>query len=147
MNIVGLPFSQGTGIIIPSCRLAIPTSAANKEGAWAFLKYMLLSEHGEYTESPYCPILQAEYERLVEHYVEAIDAGKLMIDGEYVTDKSYISEFDQLLNGAHGIYDMSSPEYEIVHSGAEPFFNGYQTANQAAANIYSRLGIYVAEQS
>jgi len=147
MNIVGLPFSQGTGIIIPSCRLAVPTAAANKEGAWAFLKYMLLSEYGAYMESPYCPILKAEYERLVEHDVEKIDDGKLMINGEYVTEKSYISEFDQLLNGVYGMYDMGSLEYEIVRSGAEPFFNGYQTADQVAANIYSRLSIYLAEQS
>ncbi len=146
MNIVGLPSSQGTGIIIPSCRLAIPASAANKEGAWAFLKYMLLSEYDAYLESPYCPILKAEYERLVEHDVEKIDAGELRINGEYVTEKSYISEFDQLLNGVYGMYDMGAPEYEIVRNGAEPFFNGYQTADQVAANIYSRLSIYLAEQ-
>ncbi len=147
MNIVGLPFSQGTGIIVPSCRLAIPAAATNKEGAWAFLKYMLLSEYNAYLESPYCPILKAEYERLVEHDVEKIDAGELKINGEYVTEKSYISEFDQLLNNVYGMYDMGSPEYEIVRSGAEPFFNGYQTADQVAANIYSRLSIYLAEQN
>lgn len=146
MNIVGLPFIQGTGIVVPSCRLAIPTSAENKEGAWAFLKYMLLSEYDAYLESPYCPILKAEYERLVEHDVEKIDAGELMINEEYITEKSYISEFDQLLNGVCGMYDMGAPEYEIVRSGAEPFFSGYQTANQVAANIYSRLSIYFAEQ-
>lgn len=146
MNIVGLPFNQGTGIIVSSCRLAIPASAANKEGAWAFLKYMLLSEYDAYAESPYCPILKAEYERLVEHYVEAIDAGRLMINGEYVTEKSYISEFDQLLNGVYGMYDMGAPEYEIVRDGAGTFFNGYQTVEQVAANIHSRLSICLAEQ-
>lgn len=146
MNIVGLPFNQGTGIIVPSCRLAIPASAANKEGAWAFLKYMLLSEYDAYAESPYCPILKAEYERLVEHYVEAIDAGRLMINGEYVTEKSYISEFDQLLNGVYGMYDMGAPEYEIVRDGAGTFFNGHQTVEQVAANIHSRLSICLAEQ-
>ena len=147
MSIVGLPFSQGTGIIIPSCRLAIPASADNKEGAWEFLKYMLLSEYGTYLESPYCPILKAEYERLVDHDVQKIDAGELKINEEYVTEKSYISEYDQLLSGVYGMYDMRAPEYEIVCSGAEPFFNGYKTVNQVAEDIYSRLSIYHAEQN
>lgn len=147
MKPVGLPFSRGTGIIIPSCRLSIPTSSGNKEGAWEFLKYMLLSEYGTYLESPYCPILKAEYERLVKHDIQKIDAGELKINEEYVTEKSYISEYDQLLSGVYGMYDMGAPEYEIAYSGAEPFFDGYQTANQVAENIYSRLSIYHAEQN
>ena len=78
--------------------------------------------------------------------MEAIDAGRLMINGEYVTEKSYISEFDQLLNGVYGMYDMGAPEYEIVRDGAGAFFNGYQTVEQVAANIHSRLSICLAEQ-
>ena len=60
---------------------------------------------------------------------------------------SYISEYDQLLGGVYGMYDMRAPEYEIVCSGAEPFFNGYKTVNQVAEDIYSRLSIYHAEQN
>lgn len=145
MALLGLPFSDGTGIIVPSCSIAIPSAAGNKEGAWTFIKYLLLQELGSYSESVYCPILSAEYKRLCDEDTEAIAQQEQKINGELLEDASHIGEFDELLNGINGMYLGNTAAYDIVISCSARYFSGQIGAQETAQDIYSRLGVYYAE--
>ena len=145
MAIFGMPFFEGTGIIVPSCKLAIPKGSENKEGAWEFIKFMLLSEMGTSSSSAYCPLLKAEYERRVSEGYSAVENGGT-INGEPIVDTSHISEFDELVNGVSGVYDSNSTTYTIVLTSAARFFAGQVTSQEAAADIMSRLSLYYSER-
>lgn len=145
MVLLGLPFSDGTGIIVPSCRIAIPSAAGSKAGAWTFIKYLLLQEFGSYSTSAYCPILSAEYKRICAEDTEAIAQQKQKINGEILEDASHIGEFDVLLNGINGMYQGNTATYDIVISCSARYFSGQIGAQEAAQDILSRLGVYYAE--
>lgn len=145
MKIMGMPFYDGLGIIVPSCNLAIPSASSNKDGAWEFIKYMLLNEIGSYAESVYCPMLKEEYENLCVKDEEGIKAGKMRINGENVEDASHIEEFDELLNGVSGMYDGNMYLYEIVSECAGRYFGGQSTSQEAAQDIISRFTLYYNE--
>ena len=145
MAIFGLPFFEGSGIMIPSCQLAIPKGAENKEGAWDFLKFMLFSELGAYSSGAYCPILKAEYERRKNENYAAVENGGTIND-EPLTDTSHIEEFEKLIDNVSGVYDSNSTTYSVILSIASRYFSGQVDAQEAAADILSRLSLYYAER-
>lgn len=145
MKIIGMPFYDGLGIIAPSCNLAIPSASSNKDGAWEFIKYMLLNEVGAYAESVYCPILKEEYEFRCSKDEEGIKAGKMRINGENVEDTSHIEEFNELLNGVSGMYNGNMYLYGIVSECAGHYFGGQSTSQEAAQDIISRFDLYYNE--
>ena len=145
MAIFGLPFFEGSGIMIPSCQLAILKGAENKEGAWDFLKFMLFSELGAYSSGSYCPILKAEYERRKNENYAAVENGGTIND-EPLTDTSHIEEFEKLIDNVSGVYDSNSTTYSVILSIASRYFSGQVDAQEAAADILSRLSLYYAER-
>ena len=146
MVLFGMPFRAEKGVIVPSCTLGIPRSANNKEGAWEFIKFLLLSEKDGCLFSNYCPVLKAGYEKRAEVLREGVDNGTACVNEIMITDYSCFDMFDALLNVPCVAYDSGSKAFEIVVSNAEPYFAGHITAQKAAADIVSTLKIYYSEQ-
>lgn len=146
MALFGMPFRAEKSVITSSCTLGIPRSANNKEGAWEFIKFLLLSEQDGRLYSGFCPILKAGCEKRAEVLREGIDRGTASVNGIKITDYSCLDKFDALLNEPCVFYETNSKAFEIVVTNAEPYFAGHITASKAAADIARTLKLYYSEQ-
>ena len=106
---------------------------------------MLFSELGAYSSGSYCPILKAEYERRKNENYAAVENGGTIND-EPLTDTSHIEEFEKLIDNVSGVYDSNSTTYSVILSIASRYFSGQVDAQEAAADILSRLSLYYAER-
>ncbi len=150
LTVLGLPFREGTGVVIPAMYLAIPSNADNADGAWAFLKSLLME--GGPAENEY-PLMKARYEATKAADKENIKRGLrtyYVVNGqeiEYVFDSVDFYELsDTLLQGVNGVYDADATAIGIVNEACAALFAGNKTVEAATDEILSRLNIYFSEQ-
>lgn len=147
----GMPFRDGTGVLIPEMYLAIPEGCANKDAAWEFIKAMLRTDGNLDNEFP---LLIANYEKFRQYAQSLIDDCVKMsyitkegTGAEYVFENlDYFDMSDQLLDGLSTLCDVDATIYPIICQCAEPYFEGGITAEAAAENIISRVNLYISEQ-
>ncbi|MEG1633184.1 MAG: hypothetical protein RR314_03930, partial [Oscillospiraceae bacterium] len=149
LTVFGLPFREGTGVVVPAMYLAIPSNSDNADGAWAFLKSLLME--GSPAENEY-PLLKDRYEATKAADENSIEKGLktyYMVNGqeiEYVFENADFYELsDALLNGVNGVYDADAIAFGIVKDACAAFFAGNKTAEDSADEILSRLNIYFSE--
>lgn len=116
--------------------MAIPVQSQNKEGAWAFIRERLSSEHqmekdayGEYVCG--LPAVDAVMRRRVEAELSEEDAAKLYALMESI---QYAETFS------------SESLHTIIREVGEAYLTGDKTLNEAVALIQSRASLWVAEQ-
>jgi len=154
INLIGLPFREGSGVLIPRNYFAIPANAANADGAWAFLKSYILPYKNVDKDSLSCGTLfKNTYEIAKE---ESGKSNRKYYEQEYeiykykVTDEdiAYCSKLlDELFNNINGVLDNDAKVYEIVTDACGAYFAGQKSLDATADEIVSRLGIYFSEQS
>lgn len=145
----------------PSCR--------SKEAAWEFLRGFLTEEYQ--LEGYYYPTNKAAFERLIseatEIKYETDDYGHILLDenGEkkrlvigMMYDGTTTSEIysgmseeraqaiKELIASADTAAELDSSLIDIVISGAQAYFAGQKTVDEAAKLIQSKATIYVNEQ-
>ena len=142
--------------------LAITSSSAHMEGAWEFLRIML-SEEWQYENIQWgMPTNRAVFDEMVEeamkprtyideHGNEIEISGGMSWNGYYMEERPMTrEEADQLLaliDSVSSVVIQNDALMTIINEGAEDFFNGRNSAQDAARIIQSRATIYIAEQS
>lgn len=157
LSAVGLPGAKGSGVYLsPTQELMIPQVAGNKEGAWAFMAFIL---NDRYLVNPFSggfrygiPLTRSAYEREIGQYWTWMD-GKLYgsingTDYELRYDaENCKSLFLSLLDQVEGICRDGDEIFDAVMNTANAFFAGDKPLEQAAEDIAKRLKIYNAEHS
>ena len=152
-------------MIIPSIELAISSKSPAKEQAWEVLKYLfndiqLAKDSG----------LSVNRAGLNEHYAQARDNyGDYMpedSDFDWYREQGYSEEYIEMQKNKRQPYDQAAVDYmwellentsviartdsslvEIINEELSAVFAGAKSADVAAKQIASRVGIYVSEHS
>ena len=156
VSALGLPGTGSSGVYLaPTRELMIPQTAGDKEGAWAFLSFVLSDRYlvrgftGSFSHG--IPLTRAAYERGMAQY-------EIWMDGQLsgtVNGLDYDLRYDPgnakalflaLLDRVEGVCRDGDELYFAVHRTAEVYFSGDKAAEQAASEIAQQLRIYHAEQ-
>ncbi|MBR2894340.1 MAG: hypothetical protein IKC03_01605 [Oscillospiraceae bacterium] len=155
--------------------LAMSTTCRDKEGAWQFMREMLLPQSSEDDERFYFdgwgfPVNRQDFDRMAQQYMTP----QYLLDeyGEPILDKNgdpieqsqggigwgdgtmvelYATtqeQYDQIMELYHSIdmvYTYDETIYSIVRDVARRYFNDDLTAEEAVDQIQSRVKIYVNE--
>jgi len=127
--------------------VSITTSATDKEGAWEFVRTLLMEEHQRELFWSF-PINKAVFN---ERMLEDMEPFSFMHDGVIITVEPTQEDADEivaLINSttkitAHGSDVMLG---NIIMESATDFFNGMTSAEDAARIIQNRVSIFLAEQ-
>ena len=156
LTAIGLPSAAGSGVYLsPNQELMIPQAAGNKEGAWAFMAFLLNDRYlvqgftGSFAWG--IPITRSAYERGIVQYWSWMDGGL----GGCVNGMEYDLHYDpenckalflSLLDQVDGICRDGDEIFDSVMNSANAYFAGDKPLDQAAEDIAKRLKIYNAER-
>ena len=156
LTAIGLPGAAGSGVYLsPNQELMIPQAACNKEGAWAFMAFLLNDRYlvrgftGSFAWG--IPITRSAYERGMTQYWSWMDGGL----GGSVNGMEYDLHYDpenckalflSLLDQVDGICRDGDEIFDAVMNSANAYFAGDKPLDQAAEEIAKRLKIYNAER-
>lgn len=137
---VGYPEAPGNGAALKSlARFSITASSPQQEGAWQFLRTLLLPEfqeqlggHGMFF-SPRKDVFEERMAMEQEHFPE-------------ISPEEYKAAAE-LIQGAAYCADNESPAISIVKEEAAAFFAGDKSAEEVAKVVQNRVSIYLSEQS
>jgi len=160
LTYVGYPTSNGNGNKIGfGSGYAITADSAVKDGAWEFIKQVYTEEKqdklsyafpvnmnsfnkmAEASTKPYVdPETGEQYDWYSQYYIgdQVIDIGNMSKE-EVESCKEFILNIDSPVQ-----YD--NKVYEIVEEEAQSYFEGKQTAQEAADMMQNRIQIYISEQ-
>lgn len=158
------PWGEVGSALFLTNSLAMSSGCAHKDGAWAFLRELLLPRGDGAVSTPYFPTNRADFQRVAEAAMtpERVDSsGKEVstrgesfgvVDGVELGYKRYAvtqAEYDQIM-ALYNAIDLAYRENRdlngIVISAAGAYFAGDKSLDEAAALIQSRAAIYVGEQ-
>ncbi len=123
----GYPGAAG-GSFYCNLPMAIPAAAAEKEGAWAFLKMLITSDY-YITRGGWLP-LQRDFEADLQSITAVESREKL---AEIQRNVHCVSYYDEAITN-------------IVRDEASYMFSGIHTPEETAALIHSRMQLYLSEQ-
>lgn len=136
---------DGNKFVLSQC-LAITTGAADKEGAWLFVRSLLTEEFQRNLSWDFSVDKVVFEERLVkatEEYLGGHGAESVFTLSQDLADQLLaVTDSITRITG-HGDGEVL---WNIISESASDFFNGQTTARDAARVIQSRASIYMAEQ-
>jgi ABC-type glycerol-3-phosphate transport system substrate-binding protein len=158
---MGYPAADGGDIfVVPRSTLAISSQSEHKEGAFAFLAYLLSDAYqvrGEETSLPFIPIKKSGAEALVawqtterrgvlgEQSLTSWEMDDLNVEIYASRNRDYVNDFYDLIARADTMRANDSAVLAIVREEAESYFAGQKTAWEAAEIIQNRVQVYVNE--
>ena len=163
---VGYPTDGGCGSAFRLDRgrvMALSSTCRDKEGAWSFLRELLLpQESGE--EWFFCfPANRRDFDAMAEKAMR-----REMVEDEngaqvelahggvpgtgfsldfYAMTQEQLDRFNTLCDAIDTTAESSDGVADIVRSAAQAFFNGDESAEETARQIQSRVKLYLGEQS
>lgn len=161
---VGSTFSIGNG-------MAMSTKCKDKDGAWAFMREMLLPQDEEDSYHYYgnFPTNKSEFEKMAAENMKADyqldENGNPVLDEHgnkveishggwgwgdlqiniYATTQEEYDQIMELYNSITSIYEYDDKIFDIVNEVAASYFNGDKTVEDTANLIQSRVELYVNE--
>lgn len=156
---VGFPSAKGTGVTLSAgLRLGMSAGSAHKDGVWAFFRYLLGSSY-QWSIERGMPVIGSVLEANIDSQIQLgaeYSLGMFRQDeqGNYIPESLKVgppsdqlkAQLWELIDSMDGINEYDPALDQIVQSEAAKFFAGGQTAQEAAAAIQSRAGIYMSEQ-
>lgn len=150
----GLPAAGGCfPMLTPVQELILPKNAANKEGAWEFIKFVLTQRY-QLGLSGYkngIPILNDAFNAgfaYAEDWIKTYGTVPANFGGnDYViTDDRDSRQFWELANSVGAILRGEDELCLTVYSLANEYFAGKKSLSDASGDIASRLNIYFSER-
>ena len=158
---------EGNGCaVVPSIELAIATKSAAKDQAWDVLKYLLTSKsvvNSGYQFSVNRAAMDELYAKAKEDYGDYMPSDD---DYNWMVEEGYSDEYIDFMKNSRQPYDQAAVDYvktlvegatniartdsalvDIVKEELSAVFAGSKSADTAAKQIASRVGIYVSEHS
>jgi len=154
----GFPAENRDGnAFIPLSSLAITTSSAEPDAAWDFLRIFITEAYQRNQIIFGFPVNRVAFDERVEEYTRPFRGGIGTSDGFQIEMDSVDGiilftqeDVDRINDFVDSITRMHSDDrdlWRIVREGAEDFFNGRTTAQDAARVIQNRASIYLSEQT
>jgi ABC-type glycerol-3-phosphate transport system substrate-binding protein len=128
---------RASGLLNPaSCTFAICSASANKDGAFAFIRSVLLTD-----DLKYIPMLQSKFdEAITTAMTEPILLDSPMTSDEYVQLMTF-------LNGVDSVLSSNQVLQNIIDEETPPYFAGQKTVDEVCEIIQNRAELYINEQS
>ena len=152
---------RGSSLQIGSA-LAITSSCKSVEGAWEFLRIFLTADWQRENISWMFPTNKTIFNEMVEramtaeedhYYGVAVPAPRFDMPGIDMWSppppltQAEINQVIDLIESVSGIVNYEETLINIIQEGAQDFFSGRGSAQDAARVIQNRVSIYIAEQS
>lgn len=144
VNAIGLPNDHGTDYqaVLPGAKIGMSAAGRNKEGAWSFVRTFL--EERQQDSSYFFPIRKASFDKLMKEAMNGNSIWSYRYEGKITQQEVDIAE--SLLSSAHYSFSNNTTIIDIAGEEAEAYFNGSRTAQEVAANIQTRVQLYINEQ-
>ena len=167
ITFVGYPRWDGRGILHDSGGFSINASSVHKEGAWAFLQFLLEEEHQmelAKEESGYFPILRTAFEAKMElaetplmqevfvpeeNKYEMQEIARYAVDGVpiYTLPKDWTALIRKLAAESRVFcFEKDYGAWVIVSEEAEYFFNQEKSIDEVMEIIENRMNLYLSEK-
>ncbi|MCM1149723.1 MAG: hypothetical protein NC319_06525 [Butyricicoccus sp.] len=141
----GFPDGLGNGSLFDvQLRLGITAGAAEKDGAWEFIKFAC-GETGQGARVNGFPANAASLERELNSVISD-GSGGLMGSG-YPFTEADAQKFRELVNGAVMVSGADTVLEQMITEGAAAYFAGEKSAREAAELIQAKAGLYMAERA
>ena len=133
-TLLGYPTAAGgTFLFQPDIELAITTAASDPEACWQFVRQFLLEDVQAYTTLADLPVRRDVRDLYaLEGYEDGAAAVAAILDGPMTVYRDA---------------SRASAVLDIVQDETAAYFAGTVTAEDAAAALQNRVGLYLAEQS
>lgn len=132
--------------------LMLNANAANRDGAWEFVKF-LLSEEAQAklaeTAISYMPVKKSVFEALINKEIADGPPKNLAKEGmifEPPLTRERADEMEAFLESARALPYKTEPILEIVQEESQEYFNGNKSIGQVADIIENRVQLYLDEQ-
>lgn len=140
---LGYPAENGKGTVLTATnRFAIMSTAAQKEGAWEFIRWMIQYQNDTMditvSGTPF-PASREAFERAITYYQDE--------NATYCLTETDVVRLREMIVGARSALDYDTELATIIDEECAKFFRGSCTAQEAAAKIQSRAQLYVSEQT
>lgn len=154
--IAGFPETGGTGSyflklgVSPSAmrstrgsntRIGIMASGRHQDGAWRFVKTLMLNGQGSISDG--ISVFRARFEQEADAAITNGHNERFDVD-EYNADDA--ARLKEQVYGTTKLVRADENLLKVIRTEANAFFAGQKSAEEAAGQIQSRLSIYVAEQ-
>ena len=166
---IGWPTGSGEGgtVFEPGTCLAMTTRCTDKDAAWQFMRTLL---DGTPSDMYAFPINRTLFEQVAEdamtpEYQKDMDGnyildengnkieesqGGMSMGGEviefYAVTQAQYDQLIALMDQASGVTSYDENVFNIISEETGAFFEGQRSAQDTAAAINNRVGLYVAEQ-
>ncbi|MDR2599551.1 MAG: extracellular solute-binding protein [Oscillospiraceae bacterium] len=147
----GFPTEDRSGnAFVMNVLLSISSVSEHKEGAWEFVRTMLMEEW-QFINLTEFPTNKAAFSRKADFEVQSMKGG---VKGTYYgismeyfgPTQAEVDDFYALLDSMNRLLEYDDVLINIIRESAEDYFNGLRTVEEAARIIQSRASIYVSEQ-
>lgn len=144
--LVGFPGADGNGALryFATEQLAISGLSENSAGAWAFLKYLVMSEPGNVG----FPVLQKHFDAVIASEMEDMvdENGNIVKPGMTDEEAMLLTQWLDNASGPGGA-ENASEVIEIILEEASAYITGDKNLDTVLNLIENRVAIYLAEQS
>ena len=132
--------------------IAMTNSCRDKDGAWSFMRTILSNEWQQENIQWGFPTNKAAFDEVIkeamtepEHERRFYMNNTEVVLGAWTQEE--INQILDLINSASGIASYDEALMNIIMEGAQDFFSGRSSAEDAARVVQNRANIYVSEQS
>lgn len=145
LALIGYPREDRQGILQADMAWSINANSQNKEGAWAFIRFLLSSEY-QYTVREGFPILTEAYEQKLAEAIQEQD-GESETSGSMVITEELLLHLWELMDKSRAFRkDMDYGAWDIVSSEAQACFAGTKNLDEVMEIIEGRLKLYESEK-
>ncbi len=159
---IGFPGQQGNGTMIDigECTFGISTLSAHKDGAWAFMEFMMTAGtipewnfpvNKEMLERNFLDALGQDYVYDGEGNIRKDENGK-PLTRELFAERSGLAPTQEDVDAIRQLLDTAQPSnlsrsniYNIISEEVSPYFYGQKTLDQVVDIIQRRAQLYVSE--
>lgn len=128
--------------------LMLNANAANRDGAWEFVKFILSDEAQEkLAEKAELPVKKSVFKAQMEREIEdglSKDVSVKVFDGPLTKERA--DEIEEFLENARALPYKTEPILAIIWEEAKEYFNGNKSKEQVAEIIENRVQLYLDEQ-
>lgn len=128
--------------------LMLNANAANRDGAWEFVKFILSDEAQEkLAEKAELPVKKSVFKAQMEREIEdglSKDVSVKVFDGPLTKERA--DEIEEFLENARALPYKTEPILAIIREEAKEYFNGNKSKEQVAEIIENRVQLYLDEQ-
>ena len=127
-------------------------NAANRDGAWEFVKFLLSEEaQGKLEESiaSCMPVKKSVFESLMEREItngpsKDYDTKRMVFEPPLTRERA--DEIEAFLENARALPYKTEPILKIIEEESQDYFNGSKSIEQVADIIENRVQLYLDEQ-